>query len=68
LRARLLEFGDISLIRHQLLPSGGSEGLDVEGQHHALLPQEVMQPNLGAALVNQGEVRRGVADLRCGRS
>jgi len=41
MRARLLEFGDISLIRLELARSATCEGLDVEGQHHALLATKV---------------------------
>jgi hypothetical protein len=41
LRAGLLEFGDISLIRLQLLRSAGSEGQNVKGEHNVLLAQKL---------------------------
>ena len=37
----LLEFGDIRLIRLQLLRSTAGEGQNVEGEHHVLLAAKV---------------------------
>ena len=67
LRSRLLEPGDISLIRLELSGSTRCERPDVEGQHHAFLAAKVAQLHGGAMLVWQREVRRLVADLEGGR-
>jgi len=47
----LLEFGDISLIRLQLLRSTSGEGEHVKRQHHVLLPQKLIERNLVAVLI-----------------
>src|SRR5437867_6656090 len=67
LRSRLLEPGDISLIRLELSGSTQFEGPDVEGQHNASLAAKVAQLHGGAMLVWQREVRPLVADLEGGR-
>ena len=67
LRSRLLEPGDISLIRLELSGSTRCERPDVEGQHNASLAAKVAQLHGGAMLVWQREVRRLVADLEGGR-
>lgn len=64
LRAGLLEFGDISLIRLKLLPSPWREGPDVERQHHGPLPAKVAEAHGMAALVVQYKVWRQLADTR----
>ncbi len=51
LRPRLLEFGDISLIRLELLRSTPRESQHVERQDDVLLAQEVAQLHWLAALV-----------------
>src|SRR5215469_226459 len=57
LRAGLLKFGDISLIRHEFLPSPWRKGTDVEGQHHTLLTPEVTEAYRIAVLIAQRKVR-----------
>jgi hypothetical protein len=72
LRAGLLEFGDISLIRLELLGSAPGEGEYVESQYDVFLPKEIAQLYLLAGLIGQAEVRGFVAhlewsSLRCQR-
>jgi len=52
----LLEFGDISLIRLQLLRSTTGEGEYIERQHYVLLSGELTKRNLVAVLIGQSEV------------
>ena len=63
LGARLLEFGDISLIRRKLLGSTWGEGLDVKRQHDRLLAAKVAELHGRAALVRQDKVGRAVTNL-----
>jgi hypothetical protein len=58
----LLELGDISLIRQQLLPSSRSEGADVESQHHRLLAAEIAETNDAAILIFEDEIRSRLTD------
>lgn len=51
LRACGFEFGNISLIRSQLLLSSGSEGFNIKSQHHILLAAKVAQLHKGTILV-----------------
>ncbi len=51
LSAGFLEFGDISLIRLQLLGSPSSEGQDIKSQHDTFLSLKFAQLHLVAALV-----------------
>ncbi len=51
LGAGLLELGDISLIRRELLGSARGRRFDVKRQNHALLPAEVAQLHRRAVLV-----------------
>ena len=66
LRASRFKFGDISLIRLELARSAAREGLDVEGQHHALLGAKVGKPDGCAVLVGQREIRSRVTCSRGG--
>src|SRR5215831_5973150 len=59
----LLEFGDISLIRLELLGSATGECQNVESQHDIFLSQKIAQLHLLAGLVGQAEVRGSVANL-----
>lgn len=61
LRAGLLEFGDISLIRLELLPSARREGANVEGEHHRRFAAKVTEPYETPVLVVQCEFRRRLA-------
>jgi hypothetical protein len=61
LRAGPLEFGDISLIRQELLPSAGRKGADVEGKHHAPLAAKVAELDEPSVLVVESEVGRRLA-------
>lgn len=56
LRAGLLKFGDISLIRLKLFGSPRGESLDVEGQHDVLAAEEITQLDGVAVLVGQRKV------------
>jgi hypothetical protein len=51
LRARLLEFGDISLIRPKFLRSAAGESFDVKSQYQALLAVEIAEANRLTVLV-----------------
>ena len=64
LRAGLLEFGDISLIRLQLLRSAAGERQNVERQDHVLLSVKVAQLDRPTILVGQSEVRRAVSHFQ----
>ncbi len=61
LRPSLLEFGDISLIRLQLLRSTPGKGQNVERQHDILFSQKITQLHLVSVLIRQDEVGRLVA-------
>ena len=60
------EFGDINLIRLELLRSPAGEGKDVKRQHHVLLAPKVAELHGLAGLVGQGEVRGKVAYFQAG--
>jgi len=62
----LLELGDISLIRLQLLRSTTGEGQDVKGQHHVFLPQIIAELYILPIGVLERELRRLVTDLEFG--
>jgi len=64
LGAILLELGDISLIRLELLGSAASKGQNVEGQHNIFLPPVIAQLYLLAGLVGQAEVGGLIAHLQ----
>jgi len=66
LRVGLLEFGDISLIRLQLLRSTPGEGQNVKCQHHILLPQKIAQLHILPVGVLEREVRRLVTHFERG--
>jgi hypothetical protein len=66
LRAGGFEFGDISLIRLELLRSTGSRGPQVESQNHALLPAKVSEPDGPVVLVREREIRGPVANFQIG--
>jgi len=64
LGAILLELGDISLIRLELLGSTARKGQNVESQHNILLPLVIAELYLLAGLVGQAEVGGLVAYLQ----
>jgi len=64
LGSRLLEFGDISLIRLEFLRSTTGESEDIKSQDDILLSQELAERNFVAALIGKREVRRLVANLQ----
>jgi hypothetical protein len=58
LRVCLLEFGDIRLIRLQLLRSTAGEGEHVESEHHILLAAKVSEFHRLAVGVGEREIGR----------
>jgi hypothetical protein len=64
LSVALLEVGDISLIRLQLLRSTAGEGQHVEGQRDVLLAAEVRELDGLTFRIGEGEVWGSVADLQ----
>lgn len=61
----IFEFGDIRLIRLQLLRSARSESKNIESEHHVLFAQKLAERNRLTVLVWQGEVRSPVAHVQC---
>jgi len=49
--ARVLEFGDISLIRLELFRSASGKGQNIECEHHVLLAAEIAQCHLITVLI-----------------
>src|ERR1700758_343690 len=64
LRAGLLEFGDISLIRQQLLSSAGRKGADVEGEDDGPLAAKIAELYQPPVLVAESEVGRLLAHVQ----
>jgi len=67
LRARRFEFGDITLIRLDLLRSTGCGGANVKRQDDGFLAAEVREFDDSAVLIRQRKVRGAVANLQCRR-
>ena len=66
LGVRLLEFGDISLIRLQLLRSTTGEGEDVKRQNNVFLAAKIAQLRDLAVLIGQSKVRCPVTHAQTG--
>src|SRR5687768_16129849 len=62
-----VEFGDISLIRLELLRSAACESEDVEGEYDRFLAAKVGELNRFAPRVRKTELRRHIADLKMRR-
>lgn len=60
---RSFEFGDIRLIRLQLLRSASGEGQHIKCQHDIFLALEIRELHLRAILIDEREVRSRIAHL-----
>lgn len=65
LGSRLLEFGDIRLIRLQLYGSARCESLDVKSQHHAFPAPKITELDQRTFLISERKIGRAITDFEC---